>query len=519
MKRFMPRFLIVWLLLVVGCRAPSKPTVTVSQVATQDPKTEPLRIVAWFPESVRAKPASGRVLLFLSRSSGGEPRLKMNWFDPEPVFAIDVTEMRAGECVTFLPSRFKSPDALAFPEPLGRLKPGTYYAQVLLDHDATRRDFNQGPGNLYSRPVTVELAGERGGTYNLVMDQVVQESRHEDTEWVKFVKIRSRLLSEFHGRDVFLQAAVLLPHGYSNEPDRRYPAVYKIPGFGGRHDSLLGFASGKSSEWEEWSTGKNPFRGVEVLLDPDVPLGHSVFANSANNGPVGDALVTELIPEVEKRFRLVTEARGRFVSGHSSGGWASLWLQVAYPEFFGGCWSTAPDPVDFRAYQTVNLYEDHNGHWTRDGYPRPVARTRYNTRLTMIQFNHMEYVLGYGGQLDSFDAVFSPKGTNGLPRPVMNKLTGVIDRQVVDYWKRYDIRLVLETQWATLGPKLRGKLHILGGAWDTFYLEPALEHLKAFLDTKAHGGTVEILPGDHGSFMTDAVRARIWKEMAEAFAR
>jgi hypothetical protein len=478
----------------------------------------PLRLSVTFPAGVREDPVSGRVLLFLSKSGGGEPRRKMNWFTPEPVFAIDVKDLRPGEPVVFTPDGFRDPAALAFPEPLGRLEPGRYHAQVVIDQDRTRRDYNEGPGNLFSRVVPVDLNGARGGAYDLVAGQRVEEPVYADTEWVKFVRIHSGKLSRFHRRDVFLQAAVLLPFGYEEEPERRYPVSYIVPGFGGRHDGLLRAMSGRDPRAADWKRGTVPFRGFEVMLDPDVPTGHSVFANSANNGPVGDALVEELIPALESRFRMIAEARGRFVRGHSSGGWSALWLQVAYPDFFGGCWSSAPDPVDFRAFQTMNIYEDPNGHWTREGFPRPVARTRTGPRLNFIQFNHLEYVLGEGGQLDSFNAVFSPRGADGEPRPVMDKLSGAIDREVARHWRQYDIRLLLQERWPELGPKLQGKLRVTGGAWDTFYLEPALDHLKAFLDPLDHGGYVEILPGDHGSFMTRELRERIDREMAEQFS-
>jgi len=443
----------------------------------------------------------------------------MDWFDPDPVFALEVNSLCPDDLLVFLPDKFKKPDALAFPKPLGQLPPGTYYAQALIDVDQTRRDFNQGPGNLYSRPLRVELKGDLGATYALIADQIVPEPEYVETEWVKFVKVRSSLLSQFSGRDVFLQASVLLPFGYASEPERHYPALYTIPGFGGRHDSALQVPKRKGEHWSDWSTGKKPFRGFEIILDPDVPLGHSVWANSANNGPVGDALIQELIPAIEQCFRIIPEARARFVGGHSSGGWSSLWLQVNYPETFGGCWSTAPDPVDFRSFQTMNIYADLNGFWTPEGQPRPVARTRYEPRLTFVRMNHWEYVLGYGGQLDSFDAVFSPRTAEGHPQRLMNKLTGVIDPAVAEYWKRYDIRLLLQNHWGELGPKLKGKLHVIAGAWDTFYLEPAVERLKAFLDTTDHGGYVEILPGDHGSFYDAEFKARIYREIAEQVAK
>jgi hypothetical protein len=239
-----------------------------------------------------------------------------------------------------------------------------------------------------------------------------------------------------------------------------------------------------------WVKGEVPLQALRVVLDPEVPLGHSVFANSANNGPVGDALVRELIPEIERRFRAVPHSHGRFVTGHSSGGWSALWLQVSYPDCFGGCWSLAPDPVDFRAFQTMNIYEDRNGHWTREGFPRPLSRSRDRVNLTFSQVNQVEYVAGYGGQLDSFNAVFGPRGLNGRPGPLMNKLTGIVDRQVAEPWKRYDIRMLLQENWPKLGSRLKGKLHVIAAGWDTFYLNPAIELLRDFLATTDYGGYV-----------------------------
>ncbi|HUR47573.1 MAG TPA: alpha/beta hydrolase-fold protein [Candidatus Saccharimonadales bacterium] len=474
-----------------------------------------LHFAVSFPESARSGPASGRVLLFLSKKAGAEPRFGGGFFDLQPVYAIEVTNWAAGKVIDFSPEKFRSPTALAFPSPLERLERGTWYAQALFDLDRTSRDYNEGPGNLYSDPVRCELRGASGGTIELVAAHVITNTPPKDTEWIKYVEVRSKLLSDFYGHDTTLRASVTLPSSYRTNLQSRFPALYLIPGFGGRHLSAAGWIT--SSRGRKWVQGEVPLQMLRVVLDPDVPLGHSVFANSANNGPVGDALIQELIPEIERRFRAIPEPRARFVSGHSSGGWSSLWLQVSYPDIFGGCWSTSPDPVDFRAFQTMNIYEDRNGHWTREGYPRPVGRSRDQVKLTFPQLNLFEYVTGYGGQLDSFDAVFSQRKSDGNPRALMNKLTGAIDPDVSEHWKRYDIRLVLESQWPLLGPKLKGKLHIITGGWDTFYLNPAVELLRDFLKTTDYGGYVEILPGDHGSVLTAEVTARIEREIADQF--
>ncbi len=512
---------LAWLSFAVlaGCAHKKGGGATSSKVASSPRDTNaPIRFVVRFPAAVHPEPVTARVLLFLSRSGGREPRFALDFFNLQPVYAIDVTNWAAGTPLVFDRQAFRDPDALAFPGPLHRLPTGAYQAQVLIDLDGTQRDFATGPGNLFSKPMACTLWGDRGGEWQLTCDQRVEpEAELTDTDWIKWVKVKSDRLSRFHGRDVYLRAAVVVPPDYAKETERRFPTCYVVPGFGGRHTDARGWIGSEAGK--RWQAGQAPLRMLRVFLDPDVPMGHSVFADSANNGPVGEALTQELVPEIERRFRAIPSAYGRFVAGHSSGGWSSLWLQVAYPDLFGGCWSTAPDPVDFRAFQTMNLYEDRNGHWTREGYPRPVARNREKVMQTFQQLNLWELVTGYGGQLDSFDAVFSPRGPDGRPLQIMDKRVGTIHREVAESWKRYDIRLVLESRWAELGPKLQGKIHIIAAGWDSFYLDPAVQLLRDFLSTKDHGGYVEILPGDHGSVMTERVKDRILKEMAEQFER
>ena len=463
------------------------------------------RFVVSFPEEVHREPVSARVILFFSRPAGREPRYSSPYTDIQPVYAIDVNNLRPGERVVFSPEKFQDPGALAFPGPFSRLEAGTWYVQVLFDIDKIEPDYNA-EGNLYSRVSQYEPTSRGREEVELVADQVIRSRLQlRDTDRVKLVEIRSKLLSDFHGRDVKLRAGVVLPSAYNVKTEQQFPVLYTIPGFGGDH----------TSAWRMGNSGNREM--IQVILDPKVPLGHSVLANSANNGPVGDALVQELIPEIEKRFRAIPHPYGRLVTGHSSGGWASLWLQVAYPDFFGGCWSFVPDPVDFTHFQTMNIYKDLNGHWTDEGYPRPLARSGGEVIATFGDVDRREYVVGYGGQLDSFNAVFSPRGENGEPLPVMDKLTGIIDHKVAEYWKRYDIRLVLENNWATLGPKLKGKLHIVAGGWDTYYLALAVVSLRDFLETTDYDGYVEILPGDHGSFRTQPFEQRINREMTEYF--
>jgi hypothetical protein len=319
-------------------------------------------------------------------------------------------------------------------------------------------------------------------------------------------------LSKFHGKPIRLRAGVVVPKSFADNPTRKYPAIYDIPGFGGNH--AFAFAA----------EGRTDVAGVEMLyvvLDPSCRLGHHVFADSANNGPYGKALVEELIPHIEANFRAIGSARARFVTGHSSGGWSSLWLQVTYADFFGGTWSTAPDPVDFRDFQRVNIYDPKQNLFVDEkGESRPLARKGKTILLRYKPFNDMEVVMGRGGQLFSFEAVFSPRGPDGKPLPLWDRDTGVIDPKVAKAWQRYDIRMILEQSWKTLGPKLAGKLHVYMGAEDTFYLEGATRLLQDSQKKLGSDAVIEIFPGrDHGNLVDGAMRQRIAGEMAEEYRK
>jgi S-formylglutathione hydrolase FrmB len=226
-----------------------------------------------------------------------------------------------------------------------------------------------------------------------------------------------------------------------------------------------------------------------------------------------------LIPEIERRYRALGKPAARLLTGHSSGGWSSLWLQVTYPDSFGGVWSTAPDPVDFRDFQRIDLYKEGVNMFTDEkGRDRPLARANRKPVLFYRAFSDMEVVMGHGGQLASFEAVFSERGPGGQPRRLWDRKTGAVDPAVARSWEKYDIRLVLERNWKTLGPKLAGKLHVYMGSEDTFYLEGATVLLKESLKKLGSDAVVEIFPGkNHGSLLDRKLRERIAREMAERF--
>jgi pimeloyl-ACP methyl ester carboxylesterase len=236
---------------------------------------------------------------------------------------------------------------------------------------------------------------------------------------------------------------------------------------------------------------------------------------------VGRALIEEFVPELDRQYRTIPQSTARFLTGHSSGGWSTLWLQVTYPDTFGGTWSTAPDPVDFRDFQRIDLYRSgENMYRDREGNRRPLARHGTEVMLWYDDFDRMEETLGDGGQLHSFEAVFSPKGVDGRPRRVWDRKTGIVDTAAAELWKAYDIRLILESRWAELGPKLAGKLHVIMGEEDTFYLEGATKLLQ---DSQKHLGSdavIELVPGkDHSNLLSPELRQRIRGEMVEQFLK
>lgn len=478
-----------------------------SAYATDDAK--PLIFEVSFPKETLAEPFSGRVVVFLAKPGGrGEPRNGPNWFSPQPMFAADFANIAPGT-----PMRIDTSTSIAFPPRPETPASGTWQVQAVIDRNLGGRTIGGSPGNLYSDPQTLELTGDSGAVVSLVCDRVVEERAFNESARVKELRVESKLLSKFYGRKTTLNASIALPEEWEKEPDRKFPVFYSIPGFGGTH-----YSGGGRGEPRGTNRDGVPF--VFVTLDPSCPGGHSVFADSANNGPWGEALVTEFIPECEKRFRGAGQPSARYVGGHSSGGWSSLWLQVAYPDVFGGCWSTSPDPVDFRDFQRIDLYsEGMNLFVDPDGKPRPIARDRSGeTRITMRSFSNMERPIR-GEQMGSFEYVFSPRGENGLPRPLWDRDTGAIDRTTAEAWRPYDISLKLRTQWKELEPKLGGKIHVYMGTEDTFFLEGAVKLMKRDLEAIGANAVVELFPGDHGSVMTPELRNRIDKEIAETYRK
>ena len=474
----------------------------------QGAKTGPVLSVVLDPKIAKSA-MSGRVFLVLSKSESKGITPEPRWIEPDPFFGLDVSSIKPGEPL-IIDNKWQG-----FPlENIGKVPPGTYWASANLDLNKASRKIFSSEGNYFSKSVKVEIGSVNQAPAVLVLDQVFHEPQFPETEVVKLAQMESKLLSKFHGRKIMLRAGVALPQSYKDNKDRKYPTIYEVPGFGGNHFAALS-SPGR---------GKTAVEGEEVVhitLDPDCPLGHHVFADSANNGPWGKALTEEFIPFLEKEFRLIPQSWARLVTGHSSGGWSSLWLQLKYPNVFGGVWSTAPDPVDFRDFQKINLYASNQNMFKDEkGKDRPIGRRGDTPFLFYKPFSDMELVMGRGGQLGSFEAVFSERDSQGNPKKLWDRKTGVVDTDTAASWKKYDIRLLVENNKDALFGKLKGKIHVYMGDKDTFYLEGATRLLGDTLKKLGSDATVVLFAGkDHSNLMDAELRARISKEMAQSLQK
>lgn len=459
-----------------------------ASLAQAQTATVPLRFKITLSQKLSSTQTSGRLFVLMSRTLPPNGILQVGFVPGETwLAAAEVRHVAPGGTVEF------NPDTLAYPQPFSKSGPGTWYCMALLDptHDYAYHD--QDDDDVFG-PVVELTDAARAAPIALALDRRGTSKLPAETASVKRVSFQSPLLSAFWGRPIFLHATVVLPPSYDADPKRRYPTVYHVHGYGG--DAEEGVTAGPKLVQAMTDGKRVPF--VHVFLDASFPTGHTVFADSVNNGPWGRALTEEFVPYLEAQFRLALNPALRFLTGHSSGGWSTLWLQVTYPDFFGGTWSTSPDPVDLRSFTGVNATpgSTDNFYVKANGTPRNLVRDGTRNIASLQQFARQEQVQGeYGGQFASFEWVWSPRGEDGRPMPLFDRDTGQLDPTVLQAWQAYDIRRTLETHWPVLGPKLRGKLHVFVGREDTFHLEEGVVYLQDFFRRVGSDAVCEIVPG------------------------
>ncbi len=483
----------------------------VAVLGSSTPDGGPLRFRVSFPGDA-PQGVRGRLLVFMTDQAGKRDVLTTGFVPGDVAVAgAELDYLAPGESCGL------DPDRKAFPRPFSQYGKGRYQFMALLDTDHSFAYSGLGPGDLYS-PVVVEEGLDPAETppVELILSRTEPPRPRPDTPQVRLAEFRSPLLSAFWGRPIVMRAGVVLPGKASG---RLYPAVYHVHGFGGNHLDAWDQAPSLTAMMRAGTRA----RMAHVFLDGSFPSGHHEFADSVNNGPWGKALTTEFIPWLEKNYPLEPSPKARFLTGHSSGGWSTLWLQITYPDFFGGTWSTSPDPVDMRSFTGVDVTPGSRDNMYRkaDGSARNLVREGGREVASIESFAREEEVVGpYGGQLASFEWVFSARGPDGRPMRLFNRVTGEQDPVAQESWRHYDIRFTLATHWATLGPKLQGKLHIICGSEDTFHLEEAVVLLCGFLKEQGSDATCELVPGrDHMNLYASSpayprgLEARIDREM------
>jgi hypothetical protein len=519
--------------LVLTCWALVVPSLAAAQAGP--------RFSVAFSKARAEQPIDGRLLLVLSTDPSAEPRLQI---DDSPrtqmVFGMDVDQVRPGQAVAVGES------ALGYPvRNLRDVPAGEYYAQVVLHRYETfhRADghtvklpmdrgegqhWNLAPGNLYSTPRKISL-GASSGIIPIDLDQEIPPiPPPKDTLYIRHLRIPSELLSKFWGCPMYLSANVLVPEGFDTHPAAHYPLIIAEDHFNADFEGfrteppdpnlkpdyserfhISGYNRIQQQEayklYQQWTSPGFPRVLIAEINHANPYYDDSYAVNSANLGPYGDAIETELIPAIEKQFRGIGQGWARFAYGGSTGGWEAMAVQMFYPDRYNGAFVACPDPVDFRAYTTINLYENKNAFYLEGAHmavAQPGVRDYLGHTLATIQsMNQLELALGSharsGEQFDIWQAVFGPVGEDGYPQPIFNKETGVIDPAVAAYWKaHYDLSAILQRDWPTLGPKLQGKLHIYVGSADTYFLNDAVYYLEDFLKTTNPPYDGEIKYGD-----------------------
>jgi hypothetical protein len=513
---------ILGIFLLASCQSASNSNISVS-------------IASELQEDVK----DGRLLLIFSTNHEAEPRFGISDnVRTNQVFGMDFENYQSGENIVFDTESFGYPI-----ESLSEIPEGEYTVQAFIQKHETfvrsdghsvklpmdqgeGRQWARAPKNIYSTPKKINWNGN--SSLELEIDQIIPPvSEPEDTEFIKHIKIKSELLSEFWGRDMYLGAHVLLPEGFDENPNQYYPLMVfhgHFPSdFGGFRTippdpelgeedysarfGIYGYEKMQQQEaydfYQQWISPDFKRYIVIEIQHANPYYDDSYAVNSENLGPYGDAITYELIPHIEEQFRGIGEGWARFLYGGSTGGWEALAVQVKYPDEYNGCFAACPDPIDFRAYTSVNIYEDENAYY-QDGHFRKTLRPGHRNYLghvdaMLIDMNHRELALGgtksrSGDQFDIWQAVFSPVGEDGYPKPIWDRYSGEIDPEVAEYWKEnYDLRHIMERDWNTLGPKLEGKVHIYCGDMDNYYLNNAVYLTEDFLENTEnpyYGGEV-----------------------------
>ena len=481
---------LAWVVILLGCC-----TVGIAQSAVAHSTTIRLNL----PATISDTALSGRVYVMFDRNVYAHPIEEEMPDESSAWFATNVDNWKPGTDLVL------AGEIDSYPYKLEDLQEGNYAVQAVFDVNTTERAFVGAPGNIYSNPVAALISSDGEHVVSIPLDRVYEEPEVQETGYIKQLVVHSHLLSDFLRKPTAIKAMVILPPSYFDTPQKEYATVFVMPGFGSPYTAVL------KDNFQLRRYGMNSVGREKIFVFPDLEcrLGCHVFTNSENNGPWATAFVDEFIPSLEKAYRVYRDPSTRFLTGQSSGAWAGLWLQVNYPEKFGGVWACSPDPVDFESFVGVNIYKP-NTNMLFDDAGNAIEPNKF--------LSDVDRVIGDGWALSTFEAVFSPKGGDGRPLKLWNRDTGAIDPDVANAWKKYDLRLILQDNWSTLAPNLAGKIHIYVADNDPFGLDNPVKLLQEAMSDVASDMEIEVASTGGHNVWTGELLRRIHQGMDDRIA-
>jgi S-formylglutathione hydrolase FrmB len=463
-----------------------------------------------FSDNLVDYPLSGRALLVLSADTLVNPYIIPNPFNPLITIGMDFKNIQEGQKVIITEQKSDM-----FKTAMDDLN-GYYSLRAIIDTDTTSCLINK-DGILYSDKNVVYIDSARRGTFPVTVKNVMSGFGFNESDSIHLFEVESELLSDFYGSPVKIESAVVLPSSYDISPDKEYPVVFVLPGWGSTHAAPT-LPSAGQYQLQRYGTSGYGMEKIFVFLNQDSRYGYHVFADSENNGPRATSFIKEFIPALEKAYRITPQPEGRFLVGQSSGAWASLWLIVNYPDQFGMAWAGSPDPVDFRDFighnlyaSNANLFYDQNGNLTNSIRNDDII-------FTNKEWSEMESVIGEGGQYQSFEAVFGGRDKNGIPEQAFNRETGKINEEVIEKWKKYDLNLAIRNKYTSNRQKLDNKINIVVAENDDFFLDGAVMMLDSSLKELGIKANIRFLiDGGHNTW-TDSIRREMHARMDQIFS-
>jgi len=435
---------------------------------------------------------SGRLFILLERDPYFLPMNRTIPSNNSPWFSTNIESWKLNTSLII------DGGLLGYPYSLEGLPAGSYLAQAVLDINTYEPGFLNNQGNFYSKPIAMYVQKDSQKVYNFILDQTIEDTSPAETPFLLAMKLKSNILTEFNGYPTYLKGAVHLPENYYFDARQYYPIIFLLPGFGTAYDKAFQ-DDFQRQRYGVSSYGKDK---IFIFLNQACRLGNHVWADSENNGPWGRAFVEELIPYINKTYRVSTDPDKRFLLGQSSGAWAGLWLQINNPKKFGGVWALSPDPIDFTSFSGVNIYSGKSSLY-QSSDPKV---NQWNLNLSKI-----DQVFGSGWALSTFEAVFSPRNKKGEPQKLWDRQTGKINSRVARAWEKYDIHKIIKQKWTILMPDIKDKIHIYVAEDDPFGLHIPVQMLqKTIKDENLGGIEALVFPSGGHDLWSDKMREKIY---------